>query len=327
MSRKDTAIHLVAGGIAGSAGAIVTCPLDVVKTRLQSSNGHFGSVPGHIASLNSGTCEPLRARRTFTTAGVLPWSQLRPQTSLVQCLRHIVVHEGPQALFKGLGPTLVGVAPARAIYFGVYSQSKRLLNDVITPDTPLVHIGAASCGGFVTCTVTNPIWVVKTRMQLDHRKKSSRLTTLQCTRRIYAQEGFRGFFKGITASYVGISETVVHFVIYEAIKAQLVARRHGDDKTGERGTRDFLELMLAGAFSRTVASCVAYPHEVARTRLREEGSKYHGFVQTIAIVGREEGARGLYRGLATQLVRQIPNTAIIMSTYEAVVYLLNRHTT
>lgn len=30
-------------------------------------------------------------------------------------------------------------------------------------------------------------------------------------------------------------------------------------------------------------------------------------------------------GLATQLVRQIPNTAIMMSTYEAVVYILTRH--
>jgi solute carrier family 25 protein 33/36 len=66
--------------------------------------------------------------------------------------------------------------------------------------------------------------------------------------------------------------------------------------------------------------------EVARTRLREEGSKYRGFWQTIATVAHEEGIRGLYRGLATQLVRQIPNTAIMMSTYEAVVYLLTQYT-
>lgn len=31
------------------------------------------------------------------------------------------------------------------------------------------------------------------------------------------------------------------------------------------------------------------------------------------------------RGLATQLVRQIPNTAIMMATYEAVVYVLTKH--
>lgn len=62
--------------------------------------------------------------------------------------------------------------------------------------------------------------------------------------------------------------------------------------------------------------------EVARTRLRQEGDKYRSFWQTIFLVFREEGHRGLYRGLGTQLVRQIPNTAIMMATYEAVVYLL-----
>ncbi|KAF4517719.1 hypothetical protein B566_EDAN013397 [Ephemera danica] len=65
--------------------------------------------------------------------------------------------------------------------------------------------------------------------------------------------------------------------------------------------------------------------EVARTRLREEGSKYRSFWQTLTTVASEEGIRGVYRGLATQLVRQIPNTAIMMSTYEAVVYLLTQY--
>lgn len=67
------------------------------------------------------------------------------------------------------------------------------------------------------------------------------------------------------------------------------------------------------------------PTEVARTRLREEGCRYRGFWQTLGLVLREEGWGGLYRGLATQLVRQIPNTAIMMATYEGVVYVLTRY--
>jgi len=35
--------------------------------------------------------------------------------------------------------------------------------------------------------------------------------------------------------------------------------------------------------------------------------------------------RGVYRGLTTQLIKHIPNTAIMMSTYEAVIYLSRRH--
>lgn len=65
--------------------------------------------------------------------------------------------------------------------------------------------------------------------------------------------------------------------------------------------------------------------EVARTRLRQEGDKYRRFWQTLVLVAREEGTRGLYRGLVTQLVRQIPNTAIMMSTYEAVLYLCYKY--
>lgn len=66
---------------------------------------------------------------------------------------------------------------------------------------------------------------------------------------------------------------------------------------------------------------VTVTSEVARTRLRQEGSRYRSFWQTLALVVREEGYQGLYRGLATQLVRQIPATAVTMATYEAIVYL------
>ena len=136
-------------------------------------------------------------------------------------------------------------------------------------------------------------------------------------------QGILGFYKGISASFMGISETIVHFVIYEAIKAELINHHQ---YSVEKSSRDFFEFMMAGAVSKTVASCIAYPHEVARTRLREEGSRYTGFWQTLTLVFKEEGVRGVYRGLTTQLVRQIPNTAIMMATYEAVVYVLTTKT-
>ena len=39
-----SAVHLVAGGMGGTVGAILTCPLEVVKTRLQSSCANFDQV-------------------------------------------------------------------------------------------------------------------------------------------------------------------------------------------------------------------------------------------------------------------------------------------
>ncbi|ODN00663.1 Solute carrier family 25 member 36-A [Orchesella cincta] len=241
----------------------------------------------------------------------------------------IIEKEGPKALFKGLGPNIVGVAPSRAIYFCAYSQSKKTFNEIFPLESPVVHICSAATAGFVACTATNPVWFVKTRLQLDQNRTQSVSETI---RRIYRQAGILGFYKGISASYMGISETVIHFVIYEAAKKRLQqwsksgetladSERNPDEKT----TRDFVQFMVAGAFSKTVASVIAYPHEVARTRLREEGSKYRHFWQTLQLVCKEEGWRGIYRGLGTQLIRQIPNTAIMMSTYEATVYLLNKY--
>ena len=164
-------------------------------------------------------------------------------------------------------------------------------------------------------------------------------------RRIHAEGGLASFWKGLTASWWGISETVIHFVIYEFLK-KCLADQQNKKKDSEKTLLDFVGFMACGATSKTCATCVAYPHgkiagchhgwltvhhhcriaEVARTRLRESGSKYKSFWQTLRLVHREEGRHGLYRGLGTQLVRQIPNTAIMMATYELTVYTLRQYT-
>ena len=70
---------------------------------------------------------------------------------ILSCLRHIFETEGMRALFKGLGPTLVGVAPSRALYFSVYAKAKYTLNrsGVLLPDSKFVHVGAACFAGML----------------------------------------------------------------------------------------------------------------------------------------------------------------------------------
>ncbi|XP_069582872.1 solute carrier family 25 member 36-like [Ranitomeya imitator] len=181
---------------------------------------------------------------------------------------------------------------------------------------------------FTAITATNPIWLVKTRLQLDARNRGERrMSALECIRKVYKADGVKGFYRGMSASYAGISETVIHFVIYESIKRKLlehkIASSIDDNEESAKEASDFVGLMLAAATSKTCATSIAYPHEVVRTRLREEGTKYRAFFQTLSLVVKEEGYGSLYRGLTTHLVRQIPNTAIMMCTYEVVVYLLN----
>ncbi|XP_006801266.2 solute carrier family 25 member 36-A-like, partial [Neolamprologus brichardi] len=154
-----------------------------------------------------------------------------------------------------------------------------------------------------------------------------RMSAFECVRQVYQTDGFRGFYRGMSASYAGISETVIHFVIYENIKRRLQEAKAPQNMDEEedltKDASDFVGMMLAAATSKTCATSIAYPHEVIRTRLREEGTKYRSFFQTLTTVPKEEGFRALYRGLTTHLVRQIPNTGIMMCTYELVVYLLN----
>ncbi|XP_034051825.1 solute carrier family 25 member 36-A [Gymnodraco acuticeps] len=311
MSQRDTLVHLFAGGCGGTVGAIVTCPLEVVKTRLQSS-----SVTFYISEVQLNTVNGASVAR------VAPPGPLH-------CLKLILEKEGPRSLLRGLGPNIVGVAPSRAIYFGAYSTAKEKLNGVLEPDSTQVHMVSAGLAGFTAITATNPIWLIKTRLQLETRNKGERrMNAFECVRRVYQMDGLRGFYRGMSASYAGISETVIHFVIYEGIKRKLLEykARSSMDKEAEtvKEASDFVAMMFAAATSKTCATSIAYPHEVIRTRLREEGSKYRSFFQTLLLVSREEGYRALYHGLTTHLVRQIPNTAIMMFTYEVVVYLLGR---
>uniref|UniRef100_A0A8D2ZUN5 Solute carrier family 25 member 36a n=1 Tax=Scophthalmus maximus TaxID=52904 RepID=A0A8D2ZUN5_SCOMX len=269
----------------GTVGAILTCPLEVVKTRLQSS-----SITLYISEVQLSTVNGASVAR--------------------------VAPPGPLHCLK-------------AIYFAAYSTAKEKLNGVLEPDSTQVHMVSAAMAGFTAITATNPIWLIKTRLQLDARNRGERqMNAFECVRRVYQMDGLRGFYRGMSASYAGISETVIHFVIYESIKRRLLeykARTSMDEEDESvKDASDFVGMMLAAATSKTCATSIAYPHEVIRTRLREEGSKYRSFFQTLLTVPREEGYRALYRGLTTHLVRQIPNTAIMMCTYEVVVYLLGR---
>jgi len=317
MANQNSLIHLFAGGMGGTVGAIVTCPLEVVKTRLQSSCANFDAV-----AVN-------RRPSAISGAGVAQL-QTPGRVGIITCLRTILEQEGPRALWKGLMPNLVGVLPSRAIHFSTYYHSKNFLAHRFSEDSSLVHMGAAFSAGFSSCTVTNPIWLIKTRVQLDRSRAAtgSKFTVLQCIKLVYQESGVKGFYKGITASYYGISETMVNWVIYEYLKKVILTRnrelegRTSDDRT----LKDSLMLMVAAACSKASASAICYPHEVARTRLREPGQKYRHFWQTLLVVVQEEGRRGLYRGLGTQLVRQLPNTAIMMSTYEGIVYLMGGKT-
>ncbi len=82
------------------------------------------------------------------------------------------------------------------------------------------------------------------------------------------------------------------------------------------------QYLLAAGGTKGLASIATYPHEVVRTRMREAASaRYQSMLQSIALIAKEEGRRGLYSGIGPHLLRVVPNTAIMFVSFE----LLSRH--
>eukprot|EP00112_Aurelia_sp_Birch-Aquarium-sp1_P018420 Seg4395.1 transcript_id=Seg4395.1/GoldUCD/mRNA.D3Y31 product="Mitochondrial carrier protein Rim2" protein_id=Seg4395.1/GoldUCD/D3Y31 len=313
--RHATHVQLIAGGIGGTAGVVATCPLDVVQTRLQSSTVKIRSThQSSLASvgLNGSVNVNMSAARPFS-GGILSY------------IRFIAKTEGITALYKGLAPNLIGVAPTRAIYFAIYSKTKNVLGMVgpLSTTSPIVHMLSAMTASFSTSTLTNPIWFVKTRLQLDFRSTGIRKKVPNLILEVYRKDGIRGFYRGLTASYAGASETMLYFVAYERAKEILAKFRN---VTMEE--LDPFDHVIGAGISKFFASASVYPHEVARTRMRQQlhhpdgRDLYTGFFQTLKKVYREEGRPGLYGGMGAHLLRQIPNTVIMFVTYEATVKFL-----
>lgn len=110
------------------------------------------------------------------------------------------------------------------------------------------------------CSILFISWYISSLRSRGER----RMSALQCVRHVYQTDGLRGFYRGMSASYAGISETVIHFVIYESIKRRILetraATRMDQENETTREASDFMYMMMAAATSKTCATCLAYPH-------------------------------------------------------------------
>lgn len=104
----------------------------------------------------------------------------------------------------------------------------------------------------------------------DRVRGRKQMNTLQCARHVYQTEGVRGFYRGLTASYAGISETVICFAIYESLKKCLKEASMVSSDGTEQSSSSFFGLMAAAAVSKGCASCIAYPHGTVCPSLLEQ---------------------------------------------------------
>lgn len=310
-------VHFVAGGLGGMCGAVFTCPFDVVKTRLQSSVYH-DLYSSKVGTGIKGGAQMSMARNVLTHF---------KETCLI--LHSVYKVEGPRALFKGLGPSLVGVIPARSINFFTYGYSKDLLKQLDYfngEESSLLHLLAGINAGIVTSTATNPIWLIKTRLQLDKATTKEYKNSIDCIRKIVKTEGVFAMYRGLSASYLGSVESTLQWILYEQMKSMIKLRseRHaqeGNIRTSFDDAADWFARSGAAGFAKLIASLITYPHEVVRTRLRqaptEKGKpKYTGLIQCFKLIIKEEGLASMYGGLTPHLMRTVPNSMIMFGTWE-----------
>ncbi|OCK81804.1 mitochondrial folate transporter-like protein/carrier [Lepidopterella palustris CBS 459.81] len=331
---SNSSINGFCGAAAGVASGIVTCPLDVIKTRLQAQ-GSFR-----------------------------PRNHARPSRAiyngLIGTARVIWLEDGVRGMYRGLGPMLLGYLPTWAVYMSVYDASKDYFYANIE-NKWLCRISASITAGACSTLATNPIWVIKTRLMSqvslraseEHRPPWHYKSTVDAFRKMYRTEGLRAFYSGLSPALLGLTHVAIQFPLYEFFKMKFTGLEMGQTSSQDEDIHWF-GILGATFLSKICATSATYPHEVLRTRLQtqqrslppqspEEISfrgghggyghqtrppgtassdgmintpRYRGVIRTCRTILQEEGWRAFYNGMGTNMVRAVPAAMTTMLTYE-----------
>jgi len=187
---------------AGASGTICTNPLWVVKTRFMTQDVASG--------------EP-RYRNTW------------------DALRRIYVAEGIAAFYRGMVPSLLGVSHV-AVQFPLYEQFKNLYRPADGSDISASTILVCSASSKMIASVaTYPHEVLRTRMQLGkqhagevaargHRVELALEGLMDTSRRIWAEAGLVGFYRGLSINLVRtIPNSALTILTYELLMRHLTS--------------------------------------------------------------------------------------------------------
>jgi len=190
----------ICGSFAGAVQAIVVCPMEHVKCRLQIQNS-----PNYK--------EKMTFRGPF------------------DALHKIVSGHGVQGLYRGFAVTAWREIPAFGLYFAAYDCIKDSVSNVLSSrggllggknDDSNLHLWAASSlggglSGALTWAIIYPFDVIKTRIQtspLDTPIEERRMSFV--FRHIVQENGWRFFFRGLGVTLLrAFPVNAIIFPVYE----------------------------------------------------------------------------------------------------------------
>ncbi|KAL9651209.1 hypothetical protein ABK040_008280 [Willaertia magna] len=279
------------GGISGAIGAFAVFPIDMVKTRMQNQRKLLGQNvkpnPNQIIYKNS-----------------------------IDCFRQTYHYEGIRGFYRGLIPQLIGVSPEKAIKLVTNDTLRDLFGNPENPDEISLPLEVlAGCGAGASQVVfTNPIEIVKIRLQIQGELARTEGIAPKGAIQICKELGFAGLYKGASACFArDIPFSGIYFPTYAALKEYF--RREGEKETS--GARLFIAGSIAGAISAGSTT----PFDVIKTRLQVETragqTTYNGIFDCGKKILKEEGIPAFFKGTLPRILRSSPQFGVTLLAYEA----------
>lgn len=266
---------LLVGAVAGVVGTSAIFPLDMIKTRLQAATNK----PSPISI----------AQGIYRNEG------------------------GMRGFYRGLLPNLAGVTPEKAIKLAVNEFAREQLEGPNGEITLLKEVLAGASAGFCQVVATNPMEIVKLRMQLQHTAPiAERLTAIQ----VVSSLGLRGLYRGAGATWArDIPYSMIFFPAYANAKLWL------EDENGETG---IAQNLACGTFAGMLSAGIMTPSDVVKTRYQQKGgsAKYGSITNVVKVVMREEGFLAFYKGAIPRMATQGPLFGIALAAFELQKYYM-----
>ncbi|KXH27327.1 hypothetical protein CSIM01_02611 [Colletotrichum simmondsii] len=176
--------RLTCGGIAGITSVFCTYPLDIVRTRLSIQTASFAELGPRAEKLPG----------MWTVMGTMYKTE-----------------GGISALYRGIIPTVAGVAPYVGLNFMVYEYVRKYLTPEGDKNPSAVRkLLAGAISGAVAQTCTYPFDVLRRRFQINtmtgmgYQYKG----ITDAIRVIITQEGVKGLYKGIVPNLLKVAPSM-----------------------------------------------------------------------------------------------------------------------